>query len=188
MSENSFQFHFNHQLYFDCCKSNEFYFLSAFKRLKIKIRLINPRHCVYPLTSSLILLTELDFHSSSVRFVDIWLTNNRSWRIKKRTNGHWSNLLYRLNTVTPSPKPEIASETVLWNLVKLFGSTNESGLRQRCAKLVQGLTLWQPEMRELVKTRRIALDHAVNGKNISHRIGSFRTESSAYSSICCLKN
>lgn len=72
--------------------------------------------------------------------------------------------IFRLNTVTPSPKPEIATETILWNLVKLFGSTNESGLRQRCSKLIQSLTMWQPELRDSVKTRRISLDHAVNGK------------------------
>lgn len=70
----------------------------------------------------------------------------------------------RLNTITPSPKPEIASETILWNLVKLFGSTNESGLRQRCSKLIQSLTMWQPELRDSVNARRAALDHAVNGE------------------------
>lgn len=70
---------------------------------------------------------------------------------------------YRLNTVIPTPKPEVPAETVLWHLVKLFGNPHESGLRQRCTKLIQSIGEWQPEIRDLLKTRRKALDQAVQG-------------------------
>lgn len=75
------------------------------------------------------------------------------------------NYFHRLNTVAPSPKPEIATDTILWNLVKLFGNAHESGLRQRCSKLAQAMAMWQPDLRDELKTRRRALDQAVNGNS-----------------------
>lgn len=74
------------------------------------------------------------------------------------------NIIHSLNTVAPSPKPEIATETILWNLVKLFGNVHESGLRQRCSKLAQAMAMWQTDLRDQLKSRRRALDQAVNGK------------------------
>lgn len=68
-----------------------------------------------------------------------------------------------MNAVVPSPRPEVPAETVLWHLVKLFGNPHESGLRQRCTKLIQSIGEWQPEIRNLLKTRRKALDQAVQG-------------------------
>lgn len=70
---------------------------------------------------------------------------------------------HRLNTVVPSPKPEIAADTIVWNLVKLFGNVHESDLRQRCSKLAQAMAMWQPDLRDQLKMRRRALDQAVNG-------------------------
>lgn len=76
----------------------------------------------------------------------------------------FSCLLCRLNTVVPSPKPEIAADAVVWHLVKLFGNPHESGLRQRCTKLIQSLATWQPDLRDLLKARRKSLDQAVQGE------------------------
>lgn len=53
----------------------------------------------------------------------------------------------------------------MWTLVKLFGNPHESGLRQRCAKLIQSIGIWQPELRDVLKARRKALDQAVQGKH-----------------------
>lgn len=75
--------------------------------------------------------------------------------------------VYRLNTVVPSPKPEIAGDAIIWHLVKLFGNSHESGLKQRCTKLIQSLAMWQPDLRDLLKSRRSTLDQAVNGISIN---------------------
>lgn len=69
----------------------------------------------------------------------------------------------RLNTVVPSPKPEIAADAVVWHLVKLFGNPHESGLRQRCTNLIQSLARWQPDVRDTLEQRRRSLDQAVQG-------------------------
>lgn len=69
----------------------------------------------------------------------------------------------RLNAVVQSPRPEISAEACIWHIVKLFGNPHESGLRQRCAKLIQSIGIWQPELRDVLKARKNALDQAVQG-------------------------
>lgn len=76
-------------------------------------------------------------------------------------------LFCSLNTVVPSPKPEIAADAVVWHLVKLFGNPHETGLRQRCTKLIQSLATWQPDLRDMLKTRRKSLDQAVQGMTLT---------------------
>lgn len=66
-----------------------------------------------------------------------------------------------------TPKPDVSAEAVMWTLVKLFGNPHESGLRQRCAKLIQSIGIWQPELRDVLKARRKALDQAVQGMIVS---------------------
>lgn len=75
----------------------------------------------------------------------------------------FSSYLNSLNTVAPSPKPDISTEGILWHLVKLFGNAHDSGLRQRCTKLIQSLAIWKPDLRDLLKARQKALDQAVQG-------------------------
>lgn len=65
---------------------------------------------------------------------------------------------------TTEPRPVSASaEPVLWQLVKLFANAHESGLRQRCSKLIQCICAWQPELRSQLAQRRDELDRAVQG-------------------------
>lgn len=66
-------------------------------------------------------------------------------------------------TNASATRPAASAEPVLWTLVKLFGNPHESGLRQRCTKLIQSICLWQPELRDLLATRRRELDQAVQG-------------------------
>ena len=47
--------------------------------------------------------------------------------------------------------------------MKLFGSPHESGMRQRCTNLIHAIGIWQPEILDLLKERRKALDQAVQG-------------------------
>lgn len=49
--------------------------------------------------------------------------------------------------------------------MKLFGSPHESGMRQRCTNLIHAIGIWQPEILDLLKDRRKALDQAVQGNN-----------------------
>lgn len=66
-------------------------------------------------------------------------------------------------SIAAAPRLAVSAEPVLWTLVKLFGNPHESGLRQRCTKLIQCICLWQPELRDLLATRRSELDQAVRG-------------------------
>lgn len=72
----------------------------------------------------------------------------------------------RLLTVPAPQRPDISAEPVLWQLVKLFGNPHESGLRQRCTKLIQHVGVWQPELRDLLAARKIELDRAVQGLGV----------------------
>lgn len=47
--------------------------------------------------------------------------------------------------------------------MKLFGNVHDTGLRQRCSKLIQSLGIWKPDLREILKARQAALDQAVQG-------------------------
>jgi hypothetical protein len=75
-------------------------------------------------------------------------------------------LTFRLNAVVCSPKPDVPSDVITWHLVKLFGNPHESGLRQRCTKLIQALGQWKPELRDTVKERKKLLDQAVQGLGV----------------------
>lgn len=66
-----------------------------------------------------------------------------------------------------SIRPELPVEQIIWHLVKLFGfSAQESGLRQRCSKLVQALGIWQPDIRDVLLEKRKMHDLAVQGLGI----------------------
>lgn len=54
----------------------------------------------------------------------------------------------------------------MWQLVRLFGNTHESGLKQRCSKLIQALGQWEPNLRQILKERRKSLDQAVQGLGV----------------------
>lgn len=71
-----------------------------------------------------------------------------------------------MNAVVSSPRPDVPAEAITWNLVKLFGNPHESGLRQRCTKLIQAIGMWQPELRDSLRARRKSLDQAVQGLGI----------------------
>lgn len=60
-------------------------------------------------------------------------------------------------------RPAISADPVVWQLVRLFSSHQDSALRQRCGRLVQALAEWQPGLRGELINRRRALDHAVEG-------------------------
>uniref|UniRef100_A0A1B0CUS3 Mitochondria-eating protein n=1 Tax=Lutzomyia longipalpis TaxID=7200 RepID=A0A1B0CUS3_LUTLO len=72
----------------------------------------------------------------------------------------------RLTAVLPSPKPDVSVEPVVWHLVKLFGNPHESGLRQRCSKLIESIGTWSPTIRDILRERRRALDQAIQGLGI----------------------
>lgn len=74
-----------------------------------------------------------------------------------------SRSLNSLNVAPQNPRPEVNAEPVLWTIVKLFGNPHDSGLRQRCAKLVHCIAVWQPELRQMCEARKAALDQAVQG-------------------------
>lgn len=68
--------------------------------------------------------------------------------------------------IVPSPKPDVPAEVIIWNLVRLFGNPHESGLRQRCTKLIQEIGAWQENLRDSLIDRRRSLDKAVQGLGI----------------------
>lgn len=70
---------------------------------------------------------------------------------------------FRLIAITSAPRPDVSAESLMWTLVRLFGNPHESGLRQRCTRLIQNMGIWQPELRDLVVTRKRELDQAVQG-------------------------
>ncbi|KAL5284312.1 hypothetical protein ACFFRR_006537 [Megaselia abdita] len=69
----------------------------------------------------------------------------------------------RLNTVNPVPKPDVPTEAVMWQLVRLFANPHESGLRQRCSKLSQALGRFEPSLKVTLRERRKSLDNTVQG-------------------------
>lgn len=70
---------------------------------------------------------------------------------------------YRLNTVNPVPKPDLPTEAVMWQLVRLFANPHESGLRQRCSKLSQAIARYEPSLKSSLRDRRKSLDNTVQG-------------------------
>lgn len=81
----------------------------------------------------------------------------------KNLETNYISTTHRLNATVATPKPKIQAEAVIWHLVKLFGSPHESGMRQRCTNLIHAIGIWQPEILDLLKERRKALDQAVQG-------------------------
>lgn len=66
-----------------------------------------------------------------------------------------------------SMRPDLPVDQIVWHLVKLFGfSAQETGLRQRCSKLVQALGIWKPEIREVLLEKRKRHDMAVQGLGV----------------------
>ncbi|XP_022211091.2 uncharacterized protein LOC111066648 isoform X2 [Drosophila obscura] len=72
----------------------------------------------------------------------------------------------RLTTLNTTPKPVVPSETVAWQLVRLFANPHESGLRQRCTKLLQALAQYEPNLRQSLRERRRSFDNAVQGLGV----------------------
>ncbi|EDW99069.2 uncharacterized protein LOC6538844 [Drosophila yakuba] len=72
----------------------------------------------------------------------------------------------RLTTLNTTPKPEVPSETVAWQLVRLFANPHESGLRQRCTRLLQALAQYEPGLRQTLRERRRSFDNAVQGLGV----------------------
>ncbi|XP_067619757.1 uncharacterized protein [Eurosta solidaginis] len=72
----------------------------------------------------------------------------------------------RLLTVNPSPMPEVPIESVVWQLVRLFSHTHESGMRQRCFKLIQAISQYEPNLRKTLRERRRSFDNAVQGLGV----------------------
>ncbi|XP_026849114.1 uncharacterized protein LOC6595045 [Drosophila persimilis] len=72
----------------------------------------------------------------------------------------------RLTTLNTTPKPDVPSETVAWQLVRLFANPHESGLRQRCTKLLQALAQYEPNLRQSLRERRRSFDNAVQGLGV----------------------
>ncbi|XP_055907872.1 uncharacterized protein LOC129942816 [Eupeodes corollae] len=72
----------------------------------------------------------------------------------------------RLLTLNPSPKPDVPVEAVTWQLVRLFANPHESGLRQRCSKLLQAIGQFEPSIRQNIRERRKSFDLAVQGLGI----------------------
>ncbi|EDV93215.1 uncharacterized protein LOC6564180 [Drosophila grimshawi] len=72
----------------------------------------------------------------------------------------------RLTTLNSTPKPDVPSETVVWQLVRLFANPHESGLRQRCSKLTQALAQYEPGLRQSLRERRRSFDNAVQGLGV----------------------
>lgn len=65
-----------------------------------------------------------------------------------------------------TPKPDVPSETVVWQLVRLFANPHESGLRQRCSKLLHALAQYEPGLRQSLRERRRSFDNAVQGLGV----------------------
>ncbi|XP_068153281.1 uncharacterized protein [Drosophila tropicalis] len=72
----------------------------------------------------------------------------------------------RLITLNTTPKPDVPSETVAFQLVRLFANPHESGLRQRCTKLLQALAQYEPSLRQTLRERRRSFDNAVQGLGV----------------------
>ncbi|XP_012160530.1 uncharacterized protein LOC101459611 isoform X1 [Ceratitis capitata] len=72
----------------------------------------------------------------------------------------------RLLTLNPSPKPEVPIEEVVWQLVRLFSHPQESGMRQRCSKLIQAISQFEPNLRHTLRDRRKSFDNAVRGLGV----------------------
>ncbi|XP_054736998.1 uncharacterized protein LOC129243749 [Anastrepha obliqua] len=72
----------------------------------------------------------------------------------------------RLITVNPTPKPDVPIESVVWQLVRLFSHPHESGMRQRCTKLIQAIAQYEPNLRQTLREQRKSLDNAVQGLGV----------------------
>lgn len=57
-------------------------------------------------------------------------------------------------------------ESVAWQLVRLFANPHETGVRQRCAKLIQALAQYEPNLRQTIRERRKTFDNAVQGLGV----------------------
>lgn len=72
---------------------------------------------------------------------------------------------YRLVALVHHAKPEIPVESVIWNLVKLFGTSYDCTVKQRCEKLIAFIGSWKPDIKTILNERQIQLNNAVHGKN-----------------------
>ncbi|XP_013118485.2 uncharacterized protein LOC106095724 isoform X2 [Stomoxys calcitrans] len=72
----------------------------------------------------------------------------------------------RLITVNPSPKPDVPTEAVLWQLIKLFSNPHDPGLKQRCSKLLQSLVQYEPNLRHTIRETRKSFNDAVQGLGV----------------------
>lgn len=76
-----------------------------------------------------------------------------------------NNFISRL--VASGQRPNVNSEQVLWQLVRLFSSSHDdTTLKTKVGRLVKSLIDYQPDFYRLLTTRRKSLDKAIQGNFI----------------------
>ncbi|KAK5645491.1 hypothetical protein RI129_006791 [Pyrocoelia pectoralis] len=78
---------------------------------------------------------------------------------------HSAQLLETLfnRLLSSNPCPNMNTEPVIWQLVRLLASHEDSGLKAKIRKLAQILGEYQPDIRRLLVTKRKAFEEAVKG-------------------------
>lgn len=69
----------------------------------------------------------------------------------------------RLITVNPSPKLDVPTESIVWQLVRLFSNPHDTNIKQRCSKLIQSLVQYEPNLRHTIRDTRKSFNNAVQG-------------------------
>ncbi|CAH0555309.1 unnamed protein product [Brassicogethes aeneus] len=78
---------------------------------------------------------------------------------------HSAQLLETLfNKLTTSgQRPNVNSEQVVWQLVKLFATHDDPTLKTKVARLAKSLLGYQPDIQRILSTRKKALEQAIQG-------------------------
>lgn len=78
-------------------------------------------------------------------------------------NAHNINYKIYFRLVATGQRPNVNAEPVLWQLVRLFATSDDPTLKNKVVKLVQALFDFQPEYHRLLSSRKKALEQAVRG-------------------------
>lgn len=68
--------------------------------------------------------------------------------------------------VASDQRPILAAEPVLWQLVRLLASYDDTSLKSKIAKLARTIFEWQPDFRRQLLSKKKALEQAVQGMTL----------------------
>uniref|UniRef100_A0A1B0GGG9 Mitochondria-eating protein n=1 Tax=Glossina morsitans morsitans TaxID=37546 RepID=A0A1B0GGG9_GLOMM len=91
------------------------------------------------------------------------LSEGRQYREAAGVVGRLGPSVLRLITVNPSPKLDVPTESIVWQLVRLFSNPHDTNIKQRCSKLIQSLVEYEPNLRHTIRDTRKSFNNAVQG-------------------------